>query len=260
MSNPWDTDEAPLLLRGDGSDAPGTTCRILSTYAHLKLETYETWRPLIARDLAENPGKAIRRVSLCFRKFDWGDKPFWHWKTMYRAVSRTFGGYYLHVEMAFQRADLSVYSCTVDLHDAQTPQSGRVRERPIDIRHHYDEERWQCVDIIAEPVEMAALAYFCGRQCGKPMDADGLFRNFVPGMGVFAGSAGTAEEDSYFCSKLFTSALRWTRPRLFRDVNPRTCSPEQLFYIVANRRGGYGEFNQSLTMGGSAQRKHEVIK
>jgi len=261
MSNPWDTDEAPLILRGDASDVPVTSCALLRELGHVAdIPTFGMYRTHIAADLLHHPARAIRRVSLCFRKFDWGDKPAWHWKTLYRAVSRTFGGYYLHVEMAFQRADMSVYSCTVDLHDETTPQSGRVRERPIDVARHYDEARWQCVDIIADPVEMAALAYYCGRQCGKPMDADGLFRNFVPGMGVFAGRMRNAEEQSYFCSKLFTAALRWTRPHLFAEVNPCTCTPEQLFRIVASRRGGYGEFNQTLTMGGAVQRKHVVIK
>lgn len=261
MSNPWDTDEAPLILPGDRSDSLTSSCQLLRELGYVpRIPSFSECRSRIALDLEMHPERAIRRVSLCFRKFDWGDKPAWHWRTMYRAMSRTFGGYYLHVEMAFQRADMSVYSCTVDLHNTATPQSGRVRERPIDVTRQYDESRWQCVDIIADPVEMAALAYYCGRQVGKPMDADGLFRNFVPGMGIFAGQMRSAEEEAYFCSKLFTAALRWTRPHLFAEVNPRTCTPEQLFRIVASRRGGYGEFNQTLTMGGGLQRKHVVIK
>lgn len=159
---------------------------------------------------------------------------------------------YVHIELAFVDSNGHVAAWTVNRHDASKDErelgrpprpgervSGYVHEVYHDMSQSYDSRWWEDYHLSSlTPGERYALYVFCKRQEGKPMDKWGMYINFMPVLADLWVSKSRPEEDSYFCSQLVASALKWIRPREFADVEPRRCTPAALHKMM-ERNGDF---------------------
>lgn len=151
-------------------------------------------------------------------------------------LSRRYSEQYKHVELVFQMMNngtREVHAWTVDLPNPARAGTGFVRLVEREPTTCYRPEIWRCFRLAdLTQLEHFGLMAYCLRQLGKPINSRGLYWNFLPLLRVFTGYS-LAEEDSYFCSQLVASALKWIRPQRYYFVEPRQCTPVVLLQMLA---------------------------
>jgi len=217
------------------------------------LPAFEDWPVAEYSAFMEAHNSRVTAAWVCFRRRGSSARAdgccgcFWSW------LQRTHSPEWIHVEMLF-RCDAAALvahgashyeACTVDLADADRPGSGSVRfvERDPRSERTYPDELWRCFQLRGfSETELLGLFFYCHRQVSKPINAVGLYWNFLPGSSALTMTQEDgpchAERPAYFCSELMTCALCWVRPQLRGELPPASrATPHDLYdYFVLRCR------------------------